>query len=188
MIKRLTDIFLGLLILPVLILLMIFIVLAIKLDSEGSSIHWSKRIGKNNKLFYMPKFRSMRINTPQIATHLIDDPKLYLTKVGIILRRTSLDELPQIYSILKGDISFVGPRPALFNQDDLMKLRKEYNIDKLTPGLTGWAQVKYPYANSVKEQEMKLLYDLYYIKQRNIILDFKIIIKTITTVLFYRGQ
>jgi O-antigen biosynthesis protein WbqP len=180
MIKRLTDIFLGLLILPVLILLMIFIVLAIKLDSEGSSIHWSKRIGKNNKLFYMPKFRSMRINTPQIATHLIDDPKLYLTKVGIILRRTSLDELPQIYSILKGDISFVGPRPALFNQDDLMKLRKEYNIDKLTPGLTGWAQVNGRDEINIP-QKVKL--DLEYLQRQSLFFDVYILWLTVIKVL-----
>ena len=180
MIKRLTDIFLGLLILPVLILLMIFIVLAIKLDSEGSSIHWSKRIGKNNKLFYMPKFRSMRINTPQIATHLIDDPKLYLTKVGIILRRTSLDELPQIYSILKGDISFVGPRPALFNQDDLMKLRKEYNIDRLTPGLTGWAQVNGRDEISIP-QKVKL--DLEYLQRQSLFFDIYILWLTLIKVL-----
>ena len=120
---------------------MLLIMITVRLTSKGPSLYWSDRIGKDNRTFKMPKFRSMRIDTPVVATHLLDNPDYHLSPIGGFLRRTSLDELPQLYSVLKGDMSFVGPRPALFNQDDLITLRREKGIDKLLPGITGWAQV-----------------------------------------------
>ena len=120
---------------------MLFIAVLIKLTSKGPVLYWSKRVGLDNLIFHMPKFRTMRINTPVLATHLISNPNYYLTPIGGFLRRYSLDELPQLFSILKGDMSFVGPRPALFNQEDLIALRTEKGVDKLLPGVTGWAQV-----------------------------------------------
>ncbi|BBB24029.1 O-antigen biosynthesis protein WbqP [Isorropodon fossajaponicum endosymbiont JTNG4] len=119
----------------------IVVAILVKLTSKGDALYWSDRVGKNNVIFNMPKFRTMRINTPAIATHLLQNPGEYLTPIGGFLRRTSLDELPQLYSILKGDMSFVGPRPALFNQEDLIDLRTEKGVNKLLPGVTGWAQV-----------------------------------------------
>jgi len=113
----------------------------VRITSKGPALYWSDRVGRKNKIFKMPKFRSMRVDTPDVATHLLSDPDAFLSPIGGFLRRSSLDELPQIWSILKGDMSFVGPRPALFNQDDLITLRTEYGVDKLIPGLTGWAQV-----------------------------------------------
>ena len=127
--------------LPLLVIPILLITIAICLTSKGSSLYWSNRIGKDGVIFQMPKFRSMRIDTPAVATYLLDDPDSHLSPIGGFLRRTSLDELPQLYSVLKGDMSFVGPRPALFNQDDLITLRREKGIDKLLPGITGWAQV-----------------------------------------------
>ena len=115
--------------------------IAIKLTSEGPVLYWSDRVGRNNKIFKMPKFRSMLVDTPDVATHLLDKPENYLSPIGGFLRRSSLDELPQLFSVLKGDMSFVGPRPALFNQDDLIALRTENGVDVLLPGITGWAQV-----------------------------------------------
>lgn len=120
-------------------LFLIFI--AVRLSSKGPALYWSDRIGRNNCIFSMPKFRSMRTDTPAVATHLLADPQTYLTPIGSFLRKSSLDELPQLWSILKGDMSFVGPRPALYNQDDLIALRTEAGVHRLQPGLTGWAQV-----------------------------------------------
>lgn len=120
---------------------MLAIAILIRMTSQGPVLYWSDRIGQENKIFSMPKFRSMRIDTPTVATHLLDEPDYFLSPVGGFLRRFSLDELPQLWSILKGDMSFVGPRPALFNQDDLITLRTEQGVDQLIPGLTGWAQV-----------------------------------------------
>jgi len=117
------------------------IAILVRGTSKGSVLYWSDRVGQKNKIFKMPKFRSMRVDTPAVATHLLSDPDTYLSPIGGFLRRTSLDELPQLWSILKGDMSFVGPRPALFDQDDLIALRTEYGVDKLVPGLTGWAQI-----------------------------------------------
>lgn len=117
------------------------IALIVKLSSPGPALYWSERVGRNNSVFRMPKFRTMRIDTPAVATHLLSDPAAYLTPIGSFLRRSSLDELPQLWSILKGDMSFVGPRPALFNQDDLIALRTAHGVHELIPGLTGWAQV-----------------------------------------------
>ena len=120
---------------------MMLIAVLVRLTSKGPALYWSDRVGRGNKIFRMPKFRSMRIDTPAVATHLLSDPDAFLSPIGGFLRRSSLDELPQLWSILKGDMSFVGPRPALFNQDDLIALRSEQGVDRLTPGLTGWAQI-----------------------------------------------
>ncbi len=139
--KRIFDLLLGAAILVLLVAPMLLISIAVHLSSKGPALYWSNRVGKNNKIFKMPKFRSMLTNTPAVATHLLDNPGAYLSPIGGFLRRSSLDELPQLLSVLKGDMSFVGPRPALFNQDDLIALRTEKGVDKLLPGITGWAQV-----------------------------------------------
>jgi len=120
---------------------MMLVALLVRLTSKGPALYWSDRVGRGDRIFRMPKFRSMRMDTPAVATHLLSDPDAFLSPVGGLLRRSSLDELPQLWSILKGDMSFVGPRPALFNQDDLIALRREYGVDQLMPGLTGWAQI-----------------------------------------------
>lgn len=120
---------------------LVLVAIAVKLTSRGPVLYWSDRVGLANRIFRMPKFRSMRVDTPAVATHLLDDPARYLTPIGSLLRKTSLDELPQLWSILVGDMSFVGPRPALFNQDDLIELRTRFGVDRLVPGLTGWAQI-----------------------------------------------
>jgi len=139
--KRAFDLLLCMLALAFLFIPLLLIYLAVKVTSTGPAIYWSQRVGRYNQLFNMPKFRSMRVDTPAVATHLLADPINYLTPIGSFLRKSSLDELPQLWSILKGDMSFVGPRPALFNQDDLIALRTEAQVHLLTPGLTGWAQV-----------------------------------------------
>jgi O-antigen biosynthesis protein WbqP len=168
--KRMFDVVLALLLLVLLWPLFLVLALIIRLTSPGPVLHWSVRVGRENKLFRMPKLRSMRIDTPQVATHLLADPELYLTPIGRILRRTSLDELPQLFSILKGDLSFVGPRPALYNQDDLVAMRTERGIHQLVPGLTGWAQIngrdELPVPAKVDRDEeylqlQSLLFDLY---------------------------
>ena len=139
--KRFFDILLALLSIIVLLLPMLIVALLVKLTSKGPTIYLSERVGQDNKLFLMPKFRSMRIDTPVVATHLLQNPSNFLTPIGSFIRKSSLDELPQLWSILIGDMSFVGPRPALFNQTDLIELRTKQGIHKLVPGLTGWAQV-----------------------------------------------
>ena len=139
--KRIFDIVLALLAFGLLIVPALIVGLLVKLTSKGPMLYWSDRVGINNSIFKMPKFRSMKIDTPAVATHLLQDPKSVLTPIGNFLRKSSLDELPQLWCILKGDMSFVGPRPALFNQDDLIELRTQKGVDKLIPGLTGWAQV-----------------------------------------------
>lgn len=139
--KRLFDLFLGLSAAAVLFFPIVIIALAVRLTSKGPALYWSERVGRDNAIFCMPKFRSMRMGTPAVATHLLQDPNAYLTPIGSFLRRSSLDELPQLWSILNGDMSFVGPRPALFNQDDLIALRTSNGVQHLLPGLTGWAQV-----------------------------------------------
>jgi O-antigen biosynthesis protein WbqP len=141
MAKRATDIAVSAAALVVLAVPLLLIALLVRATSPGPAIHWSKRVGRDNVLFLMPKFRTMRIDTPQIATHLMSDPQRWLTPVGGFLRKTSLDELPQLVSVLKGDMSLVGPRPALFNQDDLVALRTQAGVQALRPGVTGWAQV-----------------------------------------------
>jgi O-antigen biosynthesis protein WbqP len=141
MIKRLCDIVLAMVLIVLLFVPLVLVGVVIKLTSPGPVLHFSKRVGQKSQIFIMLKFRSMYVDTPQVATHLLQDPQLALTSIGKFLRTTSLDELPQLWNILKGDMSFVGPRPALFNQDDLIEERRLRGIDMLLPGLTGWAQV-----------------------------------------------
>ena len=163
----------------------IFIVgLFVKLTSEGPVLYWSDRVGINNSIFRMPKFRTMRIDTPAVATHLMKNPDIYLTPIGSFLRKFSLDELPQLYSILKGDISFVGPRPALYNQDDLVELRTGKGIHKLIPGITGWAQVN---GRDELPIPVKVEFDEYYLKNRSFLLDLKILLMTFIKVLKREG-
>lgn len=142
MLKRLFDLCVGGVAAIVLALPIALVALLVRLTSPGPALYWSDRVGRNNAIFRMPKFRSMRVGTPAVATHLLADPKSHLTPIGSFLRKSSLDELPQLWSILVGDMSFVGPRPALFNQDDLVALRTQCGVHELVPGLTGWAQVK----------------------------------------------
>ena len=139
--KRLADFTIGLMALAMLWLPLLLVALLVRITSPGPVLYWSDRVGRNNRLFKMPKFRSMRINTPAVATHLLQNPDQWLTPIGSFLRKSSLDELPQLWSILIGDMSFVGPRPALFNQDDFIALRTDAGVHELVPGLTGWAQV-----------------------------------------------
>ncbi len=139
--KRLFDLLLALIAGLFLLIPIVIVALLVRLTSPGPALYWSDRVGRDNRIFRMPKFRSMRVNTPAVATHLLADPASFLTPVGSFLRKSSLDELPQLWSILKGDMSFVGPRPALFNQDDLIALRTEKGVHRLVPGLTGWAQI-----------------------------------------------
>jgi len=139
--KRALDLLLAFSAAIILALPIAIVTIAVRVTSTGPILYWSDRIGKHNRIFKMPKFRSMRVDTPPVATHLLADPALYLTPIGSFLRKSSLDELPQLWSIIKGDMSFVGPRPALFNQDDLIALRTEYRVHELVPGLTGWAQI-----------------------------------------------
>jgi len=139
--KRLFDLLLALAAAVILAVPVLLVALAVRLTSPGPALYWSDRVGRNNKIFRMPKFRSMRVGTPAVATHLLADPKAHLTPIGSFLRKSSLDELPQLWSILVGDMSFVGPRPALFNQHDLIELRTQLGVHELVPGLTGWAQI-----------------------------------------------
>ncbi len=139
--KRLVDLTFGLIVLTVSLLPLLLIALLVHVTSPGPVIYWSDRVGRKNNVFKMPKFRSMRIDTPAVATHLLQNPDQWLTPIGSFLRKSSLDELPQLWSIFKGDMSFVGPRPALFNQEDLIALRTDAGIHELMPGLTGWAQI-----------------------------------------------
>ncbi len=139
--KNIFDFFLAIVLLTLLFIPMIIIGIAIKISSRGNILYWSKRVGKDNRIFLMPKYRTMIMDTPEVATHLLENPDSFYTSIGRILRKSSLDELPQIFSILTGHMSFIGPRPALYNQDDLIKLRTKIGIHKLKPGITGWAQV-----------------------------------------------
>jgi O-antigen biosynthesis protein WbqP len=139
--KRVFDIFLACMAALILFVPVLLVAIAVRLTSKGPALYWSDRVGRNNTIFKMPKFRSMRVGTPAVATHLLANPHTYLTPIGSFLRKSSLDELPQLWSILVGDMSFVGPRPALFNQQDLIALRIQKEVHTLVPGLTGWAQV-----------------------------------------------
>ena len=178
--KRLFDLFLSVSLILCFLWLIVLTTLAVQLTSKGPVIYWSSRVGKNNYLFQMPKFRSMQIDTPEIATHLMSDPKLYLSPVGGFLRSYSLDELPQLFSVLKGDMSFVGPRPALHNQDDLVALRSKKSIDKLVPGITGWAQVNGRDDLSISE---KVGLDLEYLNYQSFWFDLKILWMTFLKVI-----
>jgi O-antigen biosynthesis protein WbqP len=170
--KRVFDLFLSVVVFVFLIIPILLVTIAVRLTSKGSVLHWSDRVGKNNVIFKMPKFRSMLISTPAVATHLLDNPDTYLSSIGSFLRRSSLDELPQLFSILKGDMSFVGPRPALYNQDDLIALRKEKNVDKLLPGITGWAQVNGRDELSISD---KVVLDVEYMERQSFWFDMKIL-------------
>ena len=170
--KRAFDIILSLAVLAVLSVPMLFIALLVRLTSAGPALYWSDRVGKGNMLFKMPKFRTMRVDTPPMATHLMTEPEKFLTPVGGLLRKTSLDELPQLLSILSGDMSFVGPRPALFNQEDLISLRTQKGVHHITPGLTGWAQVN---GRDELPIPVKVDYDFQYLNRQSLLLDLKII-------------
>ena len=178
--KRVFDLIITISIGVLLIFPMMIIAIFIKLSSRGPVLYWSNRVGRENQIFSMPKFRSMQIHAPVVATHLLDSPDLYLTSVGKVLRRTSLDELPQIWSILKGDMSLVGPRPALFNQKDLIQLRTEREIHHLLPGLTGWAQINGRDEISIAD---KVNLDEEYLSRRSMALDVKILWLTFFRVL-----
>jgi O-antigen biosynthesis protein WbqP len=184
MVKRFFDLTLALVASPLLALPMLLIALAVKLTSKGPVLYWSDRVGRNNEIFRMPKFRSMRTDAPEVATHLLSNSGAYLIRIGPFLRKTSLDELPQIYSILKGDLSFVGPRPALHNQDDLVALRTEYGVHELTPGLTGWAQVN---GRDELPITVKVKYDCEYLRNRTLLFDIRILLRTIVQVLHGQG-
>lgn len=173
--KRSFDLLLALIASIILIVPIVIVSLLVRFTSIGPIIYWSDRVGRRNKIFKMPKFRTMRIDTPAVATHLLPDPKKFLTPVGSFLRKSSLDELPQLWSIIVGDMSFVGPRPALFNQDDLVALRTEYGVDQLLPGLTGWAQINGRDELPIPE---KVKLDVDYLHQRSFFLDIKIIFLT----------
>jgi O-antigen biosynthesis protein WbqP len=160
------------------------VTLAVKLTSRGPALYWSDRVGRNNRIFKMPKFRSMRIDTPAVATHLLENPDQWLTPIGSFLRKSSLDELPQLWSILKGDMSFVGPRPALFNQDDLITLRTRQGVHELMPGLTGWAQVN---GRDELPITQKVQFDVEYLQQRSLVFDLKILWLTALKVLIRDG-
>lgn len=181
--KRAFDVLVAVSLLLVLLPLLFTLVLLIKATSKGPAIYWSKRVGKNNQIFRMPKFRSMRIDTPQLPTHLLSDPAIYLTSIGRFLRRTSLDELPQLFSILAGDLSFVGPRPALFNQDDLISLRTKRGIHVLMPGLTGWAQVN---GRDELPIPVKVQFDYEYLQRQSFLFDLQVIGMTVVKVV--RGE
>ena len=170
--KQIFDLLLGVAILVLLVVPMLLIFIAVRFSSKGPVLYWSDRVGKNNNIFKMPKFRSMLINTPAVATHLLDNPDAYLSPIGGFLRRSSLDEIPQLFSVLKGDMSFVGPRPALYNQDDLIALRTEKGVDKLLPGITGWAQVNGRDELSIPD---KVALDVEYLNRQSFWFDMKIL-------------
>jgi O-antigen biosynthesis protein WbqP len=173
--KRLFDFALSSVLLLAFAIPILIVAILVKLTSPGPAIYWSDRVGVRNKIFRMPKFRTMRIDTPAVATHLLTNPGHFLTPIGSFLRKSSLDELPQLWSILRGDMSFVGPRPALFNQQDLIALRTEYGVDRILPGLTGWAQINGRDELPIPE---KVKLDLAYMQQQSFFFDLKIILLT----------
>lgn len=177
--KRLFDLMLALAALAILAVPMVGVALAVRLTSSGPALYWSNRVGRDNRIFRMPKFRSMRTDTPALATHLLGDPQDYLTPIGSFLRKSSLDELPQLWCILVGDMSFVGPRPALFNQDDLIALRSALGVQRLTPGLTGWAQVN---GRDTLPIPLKVRFDAEYLARRSLLFDVRILWLTLINV------
>jgi O-antigen biosynthesis protein WbqP len=183
-VKRCFDLFLALPALAVLVWPMLLVALAVRLTSQGPALYWSDRVGKDNAIFKMPKFRSMRTDTPAVATHLLDKPEAWLTPIGSFIRKTSLDELPQLWCILKGDMSFVGPRPALFNQHDLIDLRTQQGVHQLVPGLTGWAQINGRDELSIPD---KVGFDATYLRTKSLAIDIKIIWRTFTQALRSQG-
>ena len=182
--KRIFDLILAVVLFFLLPIPLLLTAILVVTTSKGPALYWSDRIGKNNKIFKMPKFRSMLIDTPAVATHLLDDPDTYLSPIGGFLRHSSLDELPQLFSVLKGDMSFVGPRPALFNQEDLIALRKEKGVDKLLPGITGWAQVNGRDELSIPD---KVALDVEYLNRQSFWFDMKILWMTFLKVISRDG-
>lgn len=182
--KRLFDLTLALVATVFLALPLLSVALAVRLTSPGPALYWSDRVGRHNRIFKMPKFRSMRTDTPAVATHLLQNPEQWLTPIGSFLRKSSLDELPQLWSILKGDMSFVGPRPALFNQHDLIALRTEHGVHELVPGLTGWAQVN---GRDELPIPQKVQLDADYLRRQSLALDLKILWLTARKVLARDG-
>ena len=183
MIKRIFDLILAIVLVALFSLPMLLIIVSIRLRSGGPAIFWTDRVGINNSIFKMAKFRTMRLEAPQLATHLMNDSENYVTPIGKFLRRYSLDEIPQLFNILKAEMTFVGPRPALFNQYDLIESRTKKNIHKLTPGITGWAQVNGRDSLSIP---VKVEFDEYYLNNRSLMLDVKILFMTIIKVI--RGE
>jgi O-antigen biosynthesis protein WbqP len=177
--KRYFDLILAIFLFLVLLISLLLIAVLVIVTSKGPALYWSERIGKNNKIFKMPKFRSMLTETPVIATHMLDNPDSYLSPIGGFLRSSSLDELPQLFSVLKGNMSFVGPRPALYNQDDLIALRTEKGVDKLLPGITGWAQVNGRDELSIPD---KVALDVEYLNRKSFWFDMKILWMTLLKV------
>ena len=173
--KRLFDLVGALILAAVFLVPLILVALAVRLTSAGPILYWSDRVGQNNCIFKMPKFRSMRVGTPAVATHLLASPDVYLTPIGSFLRKSSLDELPQLWSILVGDMSFVGPRPALFNQKDLIELRTQLGVHKLVPGLTGWAQVN---GRDEIPIPQKVAFDRTYLERQSFGFDLQIMLLT----------
>jgi len=178
--KRLLDLLLVALGTCILVFPLLLVVLAIKLTSRGPVLYWSDRVGQNNRIFSMPKFRSMVIGTPTVATHLLDSPDRYLTPIGGFLRKSSVDELPQLWSVVRGDMTLVGPRPALYNQQDLIALRTDRGVHKLVPGVTGWAQIN---GRDELPVEQKVELDAEYLQRQSFLFDLKIIILTVVKVL-----
>ena len=178
--KRVFDLILAIFLLLVLLISLLLIAVLVISTSKGPALYWSDRIGKNNKIFKMPKFRSMLVDTPAVATHLLGNPDSYLSPIGSFLRSSSLDELPQLFSVLRGDMSFIGPRPALYNQDDLITLRTEKGVDKLLPGITGWAQVNGRDELSIPD---KVALDVEYLNRQSFWFDMKILWMTFLKVI-----
>ena len=173
--KRIFDLILSAMAALMLVFPCIAVALMVKLTSPGPVLYWSDRVGRNNRIFKMPKFRSMRMGTPAVATHLLSDPRSYLTPIGSFLRKSSLDELPQLWSIVRGDMSFVGPRPALYNQEDLIALRTQQGIHTLVPGLTGWAQIN---GRDELPIPQKVALDKEYMQRQSLVFDARIILMT----------
>ena len=184
MIKRIFDLCLSCFAALLLLIPFLLVWLMVRITSKGPALYWSDRVGRNNLIFKMPKFRSMHVDTPAVATHLLDNPQQFLTPIGSFLRKSSLDEIPQLWSVLKGDMAIVGPRPALFNQHDLIKLRTEKGVHLLKPGITGWAQI-----NGRDELPIpdKVELDVDYMHRQSLLFDLKIIALTVVKVLCRDG-
>ena len=182
--KRFFDLIILFICLIIFIVPILIISICIRITSKNSVIYWSERIGKDNVIFKMPKFRTMKVNTPSVASHLLNKPEIWITPVGKFLRKFSLDELPQLWSVFKGEMSFVGPRPALYNQKDLIKLRTKNSVHKILPGITGLAQINGRDRLSIKE---KVLFDIEYLKNKRLVLDIKIISITLKKMLSTSG-
>lgn len=182
--KRAVDLMLAVVATVVLAVPMLVIAALVRVTSPGPALYWSRRVGRNNEIFLMPKFRSMRTDTPQLATHLLTDSDKWITPIGRLLRVTSLDEAPQLYNVFRGDMSFVGPRPALFNQDDLIALRTACGVSQLLPGVSGWAQINGRDELSIPE---KVRFDEYYLHHQSLVMDMKILVLTVFKVLRREG-